>query len=77
MPAGFGAWCKGFWRILWLMRIRSRQRAEEGSIMVVLVLVDRVDMEVVEGGVRGIGMIGIGGLRQGIEIETETIEEVA
>lgn len=34
-------------------------------------------MEVVEGGVRGIGMIGIGGLRQGIEIETETIEEVA
>ena len=41
----------------------------------VLVLVDRGGMEVVQGGVRGIGMIGIGGLRQGIEMEK--IEKVA
>lgn len=45
------------------MRMRSRRRAEEGSIMVVLVLVDRGGMEVVQGGVRGIGMIAIGGPR--------------
>lgn len=55
--------------------MRSRRRAEEGSITVVLVLVDRGGMEVGQGGVRDIGMIGIGGLRQGIEMEN--IEKVA